>query len=143
MTCGVCRYEWCWLCGATYSSIHFSPLNPIGCAGMQNRNINGFTICKIYFLRILMIIGFLILLPLVIPLVMVFCGPALVYHFLVKRIFLYRSCCFNFFMGIISLPLGIIIDPFVWIGSVVYFTPQICESIKDWFTRRRDMIEAS
>lgn len=77
------------------------------------------------------------------PLVMVFCGPALVYHFLVKRIFLYRSCCFNFFMGIISLPLGIIIDPFVWIGSVVYFTPQICESIKDWFTRRRDMIEAS
>lgn len=143
MTCGVCRYEWCWLCGATYSSIHFSPLNPIGCAGMQNRNINGYTICKIYILRILMIIGFLILLPLVLPIVMVFCGPALVYNFLINKIFIYHGCCCNFFLAVISLPLGIIIDPLVWIGSLVYFIPRLITYIRDWFDNRRHMITTS
>jgi hypothetical protein len=133
MTCGVCRYEWCWLCGATYSDIHFSPLNPLGCAGMQNRNISSFAKCKIYFLRVLMIIGFIIFLPVVLPLVMIFCGPVLLYNFLVKRICRYYGCCFNFVMAIISFPIGLAIDPFVWIGAIIYFVPAICRAISEWF----------
>lgn len=133
MTCGVCRYEWCWLCGATYSDIHFSPLNPLGCAGMQNRNLAGFAKCKIYFLRILMIIGFIILLPIVVPLVMIFCGPVLLYNFCVRRMCRYYGCCFNFIVAILSLPFGIAIDPFVWIGTIIYFIPIIYRGIKSWF----------
>lgn len=143
MTCGVCKYEWCWLCGSTYSDVHFSPLNPLGCAGMQNRNLSGFAKCKIYFLRVLMIIGFLILLPVVAPCVMVFCGPVLLYNFFVKRMCRSYNCCFHIFMALLSLPLGLIIDPFVWIGAIIYFVPSICRAIGDWFERRRYMNESS
>lgn len=143
MTCGVCKYEWCWLCGSTYSDIHFSPLNPLGCAGMQNRNLSGFAKCKIYFLRVLMIIGFLILLPVVIPCVMVFCGPVLLYNFITKKMCRSYNCCFHIVMALLSLPLGLIIDPFVWIGALIYFVPSICRAIGNWFDRRRNMIQSS
>lgn len=143
MTCGICKYEWCWLCGSTYSDIHFSPLNPIGCAGMQNRNLSGFAKCKIYSLRVLMIIGFLILLPVVIPLVMVFCGPVLLFNFLAKKLCRCYGFCSNFLVALLSLPLGIIIDPIVWIGAVIYFIPTTCRTISNWFERRRYMNESS
>ena len=143
MTCGVCRYEWCWLCGSTYSDIHFSPLNPLGCAGMQNRNLSGFPKCKIFILRILMVIGFLILFPIVAPVAMVFCGPVLLYNLFSKKICYTYNCCFLMFIALISLPLGIIADPFIWIGGIIYFTPSLCRSIGNWVQRRRNMIQVS
>mmetsp|Transcript_29140 Transcript_29140/g.21678 ORF Transcript_29140/g.21678 Transcript_29140/m.21678 type:complete len:109 (-) Transcript_29140:373-699(-) len=33
MTCYFCGYQWCWLCGSTYTSGHFSKLNAFGCPG--------------------------------------------------------------------------------------------------------------
>jgi hypothetical protein len=33
MTCSICRYEWCWLCGAMYTNNHFNEYNPEGCRG--------------------------------------------------------------------------------------------------------------
>lgn len=140
MTCEVCKYEWCWLCGATYSDIHFSPLNPIGCAGMQNRNLSGFAKCKIYILRVLMIIAFLILLPIVAPIIMIFCGPVLLYNFLVKKVCRFYGCCFHLLMIIISIPFGLMIDPFVWIGGIIYFIPFMYQNIMNWHERRRTMI---
>lgn len=133
MTCRVCKYEWCWLCGSTYSDIHFSPLNPLGCAGMQNRNISAMGKCRIYTLRVLMVLGFLVLLPIVIPLVMIFCGPVLLYHFLARNVCKYCNCFVYILIAIMCLPIGLAIDPFVWIGSTIYFMPLICEAIKNWF----------
>lgn len=36
MTCPICGYQWCWLCGAAYTTLHFSPLNILGCPGLQS-----------------------------------------------------------------------------------------------------------
>lgn len=143
MTCGVCKFQWCWLCGATYSDIHFSPLNPLGCAGMQNRNLSGFAKCKIYTLRIFMLIGFIILFPIVAPIVMILSGPVLVWNFFVKKVCRYYGCCFNFFISFISLPIGLAIDPFVWIGAIIYFIPVLYQGLRAWMDRRRTMNEGS
>jgi E3 ubiquitin-protein ligase RNF19A len=142
MTCRVCKYEWCWLCGSTYSDIHFSPLNPLGCAGMQNLDRPALGKCRVYFGRVLMILGFLILLPIVIPFIMMCSGPVLVYNFLSKKM---RSCnsviyLRNFIVGLVSFLIGIVINPFIWVGATIYFTPTICSAITNWFERRRSMI---
>lgn len=143
MTCRVCKYEWCWLCGSTYSDIHFSPLNPLGCAGMQNRNISTFSKCKIYVLRVLMIIGFLALLPIFISLCMIFCGPVVVYQF-IRNNCSRLTCCGEILLAIFfCFPIGVVIDPLVWIGAIIYYMPQICTYIQNWFQRRRNIIEGS
>lgn len=87
-----------------------------------------------------MIIGFLIMLPIIAPIVMIFCGPVLFYNFLVKKVCRYYGCCFNMFMALISLPLGLAIDPFVWIGAIIYFIPFMYQNIRNWHERRRTMI---
>lgn len=35
VACHVCHYEWCWLCRSQYSPMHYSPINPFGCPGLQ------------------------------------------------------------------------------------------------------------
>ena len=52
MTCSICRYEWCWLCGSAYSTAHFSALNPFGCPGLQDRPRDDWGKCKILLLRL-------------------------------------------------------------------------------------------
>ncbi len=90
-----------------------------------------------------MIIGFLILFPIVAPVAMVFCGPVLLYNFLSKKICYTYNCCLLMLIAIISLPLGLIADPFIWIGGIIYFTPALCRSIGNWVQRRRNMNEVS
>jgi len=36
MTCGSCKYDFCWLCGGKYTSNHFDVFNVLGCPGMQS-----------------------------------------------------------------------------------------------------------
>lgn len=36
MTCTVCKYQWCWLCGREYTSDHYSSINPLTwCVGIE------------------------------------------------------------------------------------------------------------
>ena len=39
MTCCMCQYQWCWLCGGHYTRNHFSKMNPFGCSGLQSGTI--------------------------------------------------------------------------------------------------------
>ena len=34
MTCYYCGYQFCWICGSTYTPDHFQALNPLGCGGL-------------------------------------------------------------------------------------------------------------
>ena len=34
MTCAVCHYQWCWVCGGKYTHNHYKPFNLWGCIGM-------------------------------------------------------------------------------------------------------------
>lgn len=126
MTCTVCRYEWCWLCGSTYSYVHFSPMNPLGCAGLQNGHHSRWGKCKIYLLRILIMISIIVLSPIVIPLVMVLCGPGILIALIWDKCCRHAPCCLKFLLSILSLPLGFAMDPFVWIWAIIYFTPRLC-----------------
>ena len=110
---------------------------------MLNRNLSGFAKCKIYTLRIFMLIGFIILFPIVAPIVMILSGPVLVWNFFVKKVCRYYGCCFNFFISFISLPIGLAIDPFVWIGAIIYFIPVLYQGLRAWMDRRRTMNEGS
>ena len=58
MTCSVCRYQWCWVCGGKYTNNHYKPFNLWGCVGMQfSTNKLGWL-----FLRLLVTLIFLPLL---------------------------------------------------------------------------------
>lgn len=37
MTCPHCKYNWCWICGASCSYAHYLPFNPFGCPGMISK----------------------------------------------------------------------------------------------------------
>mmetsp|Transcript_16803 Transcript_16803/g.14708 ORF Transcript_16803/g.14708 Transcript_16803/m.14708 type:complete len:178 (+) Transcript_16803:1205-1738(+) len=54
MTCPICTYEWCWLCGGTYSPGHFEALNPLGCPGLMggSNSRKKWSKSKIYLYRI-------------------------------------------------------------------------------------------
>jgi hypothetical protein len=123
MTCRVCHYEWCWLCGATYSSIHFSELNPLGCPGMQTRSMLHQTKARIYLRRALLILGFLILLPIVLPLLLVLSGPAFLMLTITKSFECCDNCWGQVLLSIVCFPFGVVFGPIIWIGAAVYFMP--------------------
>jgi hypothetical protein len=80
MTCS-CGQEFCWVCGANYSRVHFSPINPFGCPGMHMATNTGKCLlpitrsfCGRFFFRMLMLIVVLIAVPLGIAL-QIICLP--------------------------------------------------------------------
>lgn len=138
MTCSVCHYEWCWLCGSTISDLHFSPLNPFGCAGLQDQHHGSWGKCKIFFLRILIFIGILIAIPIILPITMVFCGPViLVNYFWRERRINRRGCFIKLFFLIILFPIGLILDPFIWIAAICWAVPHFFMFMCEYFERRR------
>lgn len=76
MTCGYCKYEWCWLCGATYSPIHFSPFNPFGCPGLQHgeHTSKNWGCLRLSMYRLGWLLLILILIPIAIPVGLVIAG---------------------------------------------------------------------
>ncbi len=104
MTCNICKYEWCWLCGATYTNIHFAPFNPFGCAGLQGgahqaRNWS-------WWKRILYkIVVFVLIVGVGLPLAAVLSGPIFAIYVLSNSYpFRYK---FNLAVKIISVVLAI------------------------------------
>ena len=66
------------------------------------------------------------------------CGPfILLNHFWrLKRIDT-KNCLIKFFMLILVLPLGLIIDPFIWIFTIIWIIPQTFRFICEWIQKRR------
>lgn len=116
MSCFVCSYEWCWLCGATYSDLHFSPLNPFGCAGLQDQNHARWGGCKIFLWRFMIALGFLIGIPVLLPIAMIVCGPATIFYTYrnAPRI-VYGGCGRKVLYFILFIIVGLIMNPFFWI----------------------------
>jgi len=78
MTCGRCRYQFCWLCGAPYTEFHFLPWNAFGCGGLQYSNATQWGFWKRWGWRLLLFI----LCCLAAPFVIAFGFPAFcVYKF--------------------------------------------------------------
>jgi hypothetical protein len=72
MTCYYCEFQFCWICGETYTQDHFLALNPLGCGGNQFSNVNpyfGFLGKSwLYFKRFLIFLLVLLLCPFVLVL---------------------------------------------------------------------------
>jgi len=131
MTCSICRYEWCWLCGSTYSSTHFSNLNPFGCPGLQNGSAGTWVKGRIFLLRLGILLLFLIGVPVLIPALLIFGGPLLVGHLLWN--WRYPDRWYQKFLVVFfALPLGLAVDPFVWIAGIFYFIPKGIHRLYLW-----------
>ena len=137
MTCSVCHYEWCWLCGSEYSAAHFSAVNPFGCPGLQDRQRDDWSKCKIVLLRtailILIILGF----PIMLPAAMVAVGPVLVTQFLF-------DCCYPETclakVGLVAAAslIGMVANPIVWIGCLIYLIPKGIKRLYAWYHLRQE-----
>ncbi|EGR28008.1 ibr domain protein [Ichthyophthirius multifiliis] len=118
MTCSVCEYQWCWLCGDTYTQMHTMALNPFGCPMLQNGRftVHNTQMWKIYCIRfwIFVLIIFLF------PFALLFSGPAFLLGAYIELLRKYRNSTYLncqcyikyilFFLGIIIFLLGFILD---------------------------------
>ncbi|KAL4497052.1 hypothetical protein ABPG72_002208 [Tetrahymena utriculariae] len=127
MTCKVCGYEWCWLCGSRYDRIHFFSLNPFGCASLQFRSLVGW---KLVLYKLLI----LLLCVLIFPFLMVFSVP--VYFINLGHRLLYQS---KMFARIMLYPLifiaGLIVQP---IADALFFICLIPGLIIYFYQRRKE-----
>jgi hypothetical protein len=75
MTCYYCEFQFCWICGGTYTPDHFTAFNPFGCSGQQFSSSNpantALRVLWLYLRRFLLFLVFLI----VAPIVLVFAAP--------------------------------------------------------------------
>ncbi|KAL4438615.1 hypothetical protein ABPG74_015513 [Tetrahymena malaccensis] len=121
MTCSICQYQWCWLCGNTYTKIHMMPLNPFGCPFLQSERftVKNMQMWKIYLIRFFTLIAVIILLPFAI----LFSGPVLALYGYLE--ILNHTIVFNtnsklkklFFIlgGFLAFILGFLLDPLILI----------------------------
>ena len=70
MTCYLCNFQWCWICGATYYDGHYNPLNPLGCGNQQ------FGEKRVWYKQMLINLGWLIFAIIALPLLVIFLLPA-------------------------------------------------------------------
>lgn len=73
---------------------------------------------------------------------MMFSGPALTLEYVNNKFYPYR-CCQKLVAIIFSVILGLVINPFVWVGLIIYFLPKGIDFCVSYFRRRRAANETS
>lgn len=73
MTCYYCEFQFCWICGGTYTSDHFAMFNPLGCGGLQFDNYDRTSVISYIWLLVKRILS-LVVLVILAPLALIF-GP--------------------------------------------------------------------
>ena len=62
MTCAVCRYEWCWVCGGNYRSVmHYAQLGGLGCTMLGAVSMEMNNRCLRYLLTFSLLVFFPVL----------------------------------------------------------------------------------
>lgn len=147
----VCRYEWCWLCGSTYTSLHFT--NPFGCMGLQSEE-NESKKWR-YWKLILYRIGIILLMIMAAPFIVVLAFPVAFIIMIndnsrVRKI--WRRLCLlatllhiilfiiGLILNVIVIPVAIIALPFVLIHILVKYCKerrQLMQRHKETMLNRR------
>ena len=130
MQCYYCEYEFCWICGETFSKDHYSQMNPFGCSGAQFKNLAQANSCKkmfmLYLWRLLMLIGMILLGPFI---MLFFLPVSLCYACIekskecivdsvIRSVFLVVILPIVFIFGIVA---DIIVAPFAIVFGLPYF----------------------
>jgi len=143
MTCGMCGFEWCWLCKGEYTQDHFNSLNPFGCPGLQNGVHNRFT-CN-SFARYALKLGvclFWVVWVLMIPFVLL--GLSIVWPIvLYKRnnYHLNKNKARVFFEGFGLLLIGLITFPLTFaVSLVITIVPGSCIALSRYIHNRKRML---
>lgn len=75
---------------------------------------------------------FLIGVPIAIPIAMVVIGPVMAIKFLEDCCYPF-SCCAKFSLILLGVAIGLIGDPVIWVGCLVYFIPVGISSFCEWY----------
>ena len=114
MSCYLCHYEFCWLCKGAYTSVHFFPLNPLGCPGLQSMKtkVQNWNCMKRYIIRFICLILCIILLPLfvVFYLPLLFCAYCFESRFYQRKV-RRKGCIAKTIFTITLIILCIILEP--------------------------------
>lgn len=128
MVCYYCEYEFCWICGETYSKDHYSQLNPFGCSGSQFKKVPQANTCQkmfmLYLWRFILLIGVIVLGPFIMVL---FVPVSLCYLCLEKSKELVADCSLRAIFLILMLPivfaLGLLADVVVIPVGLLFGAP--------------------
>lgn len=74
--------------------------------------------------------------PVMLPVAMLAVGPVLAIQALYDNFFP-NGCIQKSGLALLGVIVGLIGDPFVWIGCIVYFTPKGIIRLRDWYRSRR------
>ena len=138
MTCYYCEFQFCWICGGTYSYDHYTRFNPFGCSGQQFIRADPATsflrfFC-LYLKRFFMLLGIIILGPIIlvfaVPLGL--CAACIEGYGRLFRGNCFCLCCFFLFTLPIVLALGFAADAIVVplaivIGAPYFIIKQVIE----------------
>lgn len=143
MTCFVCQYEFCWICGGVYTSYHFLPVNPLGCPGLQfARTKNSKYNClKRNFIRALSWLFCLFLFPFYVILFMPVYFCSVVFESRFYRVRVRRSKCRKISFIIFLIILCIALEPMFILIEIIGVIPFIIVAAKDYYKERARRIQ--
>lgn len=143
MTCFVCQYEFCWICGGIYTSYHFLPVNPLGCPGLQfARTKNSkFNCVKRNFIRVLSWLLCLFLFPFYVIFFMPVYFCAVVFQSRFYRLKIRRTSCRRISFIIFLIILCIVLEPVFLAIEIIGVIPFIIVAARDYYKERARRIQ--